>query len=139
MNVHPGLKAVIETVLVASPMAKSLGLELTDLAVDQIGMRMPFRPQNVTVAEMVHGGAIAGLIDTAGAVASASGIDPDGGLKGGATSAMTIHYLSPANGVDLAAKAIVIKRSISQTISEISVRGPDGQLVAKGVVTSRLF
>jgi uncharacterized protein (TIGR00369 family) len=86
---------------------------------------------------VVHGGAIATLVDVAGAAASASGAAPEVG--GGATSSLALSYLAPADGVDLAAEARVIQRGRSQTVSDVEVRDPSGRLVAKGLVTSRLF
>jgi acyl-coenzyme A thioesterase PaaI-like protein len=50
-----------------------------------------------------------------------------------------LSYLAPADGVDLAAEARVIQRGRSQTVSDVEVRDPSGRLVAKGLVTSRLF
>ena len=99
---------------------------------------MPFDTGNVTVGRIVHGGAIAALMDTVGAAASASAANMDE-VTGGATISLTISYVAAAEGADLVAEAVVIQRSKRQTVSDISVRTNDGTLVAKGMVTSRIF
>lgn len=137
MPTDPDLARVIEQVLLASPLAVRLGIVLDSLESERVALRMPFRPDNVTVGAVVHGGAIATLVDIAGAAASASGAPA--GTKGGATSSLSLSYLAPADGVDLAAEARVIQRGRSGTVSDVEVRDPTGRLVAKALVTSRLF
>lgn len=129
---------LVADVLIGSPFARTLGLVLDTLVVDRVVVRLPFGTRIVTVGRIVHGGVLASLIDVSGAAASASGCDP-AALGGGATSAMAISYLAPADGVDLAAEAVVVRRSRSQTVSDVTVRDPAGTIVAKALVTSRIF
>ena len=134
---EPNRRSLIEQVLMNSPLAQRLGIVAESLEVDRIVLAMPFRADNVTVGRIVHGGAIATLIDIAGAAASASGAPAE--MKGGATSSLTISYLAPADGVPLRAEARVVQRGRSQTVSDVEVRDDAGRLVAKALVTSRLF
>lgn len=152
----PRIQEFVEKVLINSPLGTRLGVRLQSLGPDHVEVLLPFDPDNVTVQEMVHGGAIATLIDIAGAIGSASNVDPEQ-RRGGATSSMTVNYLAAANGVDLVATGRVIQRSSRQTVTEVDVRaaghpaagepgagdpaagGGDGPLIAKGIVTSRLF
>jgi uncharacterized protein (TIGR00369 family) len=140
---HPDarIQEFVEKVLIHSPLGNKLGVRLQSLGPDRVEVLLPFDTGNVTVQEMVHGGAIATLIDIAGAIGSASNIDPEQ-RRGGATTNMTVNYLAAANGVDLVATGRVIQRSSRQTVTEVDVRAAgnqDGRLVAKGIVTSRLF
>jgi uncharacterized protein (TIGR00369 family) len=137
MPVDPKHVRLVTEILMGSALAQRLGIGLDTLEPDRVVLRMPFRPDNVTLGSVVHGGAIATLVDVAGAAASASGAAPEVG--GGATSSLALSYLAPADGVDLAAEARVIQRGRSQTVSDVEVRDPSGRLVAKGLVTSRLF
>src|SRR5690606_33380302 len=91
-----------------------------------------------TVGAIVHGGAIAALMDIAAACASASGV-ADGEVAGGATASMNISYLAAADGADLTAEAAIIQRSRRQTVADIDIRDQSGALIAKGVATSRFF
>lgn len=137
MPVEPKHARLVTEILMGSALARRLGIALDTLEPDRIVLRMPFRPDNVTVGSVVHGGAIATLVDVAGAAASAAGAAPE--VEGGATSSLALSYLAPADGVDLAAEARVIRRSRGQAVSDVEVRDPAGRLVAKALVTSRLF
>lgn len=128
----------IDEVLGKSPFAVMLGIEVVEAEPDRVRFRLPFKPALATVGAVVHGGAIATLIDIAGAAASGSGIDEDD-VIGGATSQIDVAYLVAADGCDLVAEAQVIQRSRSQTVSDVFVRDGAGQLIAKGMVTSRIF
>ena len=137
----PRIQEFVERVLIHSPLGTRLGIRLQSLGPDRVEVLLPFDTGNVTVQEVVHGGAIATLIDIAGAIGSASNVDPEQ-RRGAATSNMTVNYLAAANGVDLVATGRVIQRSSRQTVTEVDVRAAsdqDGRLVAKGIVTSRLF
>ena len=48
------------------PFFTLLGLQIEEVTPDCCRMRLPFRPELRTAAEVVHGGAIASLIDSAG-------------------------------------------------------------------------
>ncbi|HEU4985569.1 MAG TPA: PaaI family thioesterase [Rhizobiaceae bacterium] len=128
----------IDEVLAGSPLARHLGVTVCSVEQDRVILHLPFKPANVTVDDVVHGGVIATLIDIAGAAASASGIR-DSEASGGATATISISYLAAARSADLTAEAVVIQRSRTQTVSDVSVRDPSGVLVAKGMVTSRIF
>lgn len=135
---HAMARYWIDAVLAKSPFATILGVEVAEAEPNRVLMRLPFRADLATVGTIVHGGAIATLIDIAGAAASGSGINDDS-LSGGATSQLDVAYLIAADGCDLFAEALVIQRSGSQTVSDVFVRDGEGRLIAKGMVTSRLF
>ena len=136
-DVDARIRSLIEEVLIGSSLARRLGIALTRLEPDRVVLALPFRADNATVGTIVHGGAIATLIDVAGAAASASGAGPE--AKGGATSSLAISYLAPADHVPLTAEARVVQRGRTQTVSDVDVRDHAGRLVAKALVTSRLF
>jgi uncharacterized protein (TIGR00369 family) len=129
-------EAMIRDILMGSPVAKNLGVALDTLEVDRVVLRLPFSPANVTIGNIVHGGVVATLIDIAGAVASFSGA-PQGAM--GATSALAINYLAPADGTDLVAEARIVQRGRSQTVADVTVRDAAGRLVAKALSTNRIF
>lgn len=135
--VDPRMRGWIDQVLLSSPIARTLGIVLVSAAPDRIVLGLPFKPENITVGRIVHGGVIATLVDIAGAAASASGADADE-VTGGATGNFTLHYLAPADGVDLEAEAVVVQRSRRQTVSDITVRAGT-KVVAKALLTSAVF
>ena len=120
----------------AEPFFTLLGLEIAEVKKDFCRMRLPFRPQLRTAAEIVHGGAIASLIDSAGVVAVWSNVDPR--VARGATIGLTVNYLAAAERVDLTAEAQVIRRGRSVVFVDVDVTSPAGERIAKGQVTYKL-
>ena len=57
----------------SSPFVRLLGIELVDVGTDRAVVRLPFREDLVTIADVVHGGALASLIDTGGGVGRVGG------------------------------------------------------------------
>jgi len=118
------------------PFFTLLGLEIEEVTKDFCRMRLPFRPQLRTAAEIVHGGAIASLIDSAGVVAVWSNVDAS--VTRGATIDLTVNYMAAAEGVDLTAEAHVIRRGRSVVFVDVNVTSPAGERIAKGMVTYKL-
>ena len=87
--------------------------------------------------DVVHGGAIASLIDTAG-MASCWADDAEPESLSGSTVTLNVNYLAAARGQDLTAHAVVVRRGRSLVFSEVKVTEPDGRLVATGSVVQRL-
>ncbi|SDQ96442.1 uncharacterized domain 1-containing protein [Rhizobiales bacterium GAS191] len=127
----------IRLVLFGSPVARAFGVVLETLAVDRAVAVLPFKPENVTVGDIVHGGVIAAVIDIAGVAAALSGATVEG-LRGSATSQLSISYLAPAEAVALRAEAVVLRRGRRQAVVDVSVLAETG-LVAKALVTVALF
>ncbi|BCH33951.1 hypothetical protein MesoLjLc_58810 [Mesorhizobium sp. L-8-10] len=130
---HAIARRWIEDVLARSPFATPLGIEVVEAETGRVVMKLPFRPQLATAGSIAHGGAIATLIDVTGAAASASGL-ADGDAIGGATA-----NLAETDGCGLTTEALVIQRGRNQTVSDVTVRDEAGRLVAKAMVTSRIF
>ena len=120
-----------------SPLVQHLGIELRSLEPDRAELRMPYDPRLATVGDVVHGGAIASLIDTAGMAATWADPDVEPESVAGATVTMNVDFVAAAHGQDLLAVATVVRRGRSICFTEISVTEPDGRLVAKGSVVQR--
>ncbi|MBV9519283.1 MAG: PaaI family thioesterase [Hyphomicrobiales bacterium] len=135
--VDPRLAERIEQLLIGSPVARRLGIELQELVVDRATLSLPFRAENVTIEDIVHGGVIAALIDVAGVAAALSGAEFET-LRGSATGSLSISYLSPARSVALRAEAVVLRRGRRQVVIDVSVTA--GTIaVAKALATTLLF
>lgn len=137
MSIAPAIADRIQSLLIASPLGTRLGLTVVSLEPDRVVLGLPFQPGNVTVGSMVHGGAIAALIDVAGMSAAISNA-PAESQNRAATASLVVNYLGPANGVEIRAEAQVLKRGKSLVVSRITVRDIAGNLVADGTVTSKL-
>lgn len=126
----------MEEHLSADSFSALLGLQVEEARVDFCRLRMPFRPDLRTTAEVVHGGAIASLIDTAAVVAVWSNVDAD--TTRGATASLTVNYLAASGREDLIANAQVIRRGRSVVFVDVDVFTLRSERIAKGVVTYKL-
>jgi uncharacterized protein (TIGR00369 family) len=127
---------MIQQFIPSSPLVVLLGIELVAIEDGRAELKLPFRPELATLDDIVHGGAIASLIDTAGMAATWSD-DTEPDSLAGATVTLNVNYLSAARGQDLTAVATVSKRGRSIVFSDVLVTEPDGRLVASGSVVQR--
>jgi uncharacterized protein (TIGR00369 family) len=104
---------------------------------NQATLAMPFTESLVTIGTVVHGGAIASLIDTTAMVAAWSGAALPEKLRG-TTVGLSINYLTAASNEDLQATARVLQRGKNLVYLDVEVRGASGTLVAKGMVTYKI-
>ena len=79
------------------PFFELLGLQPEEVTPEFCRMRLPFKADLQQARGLVHGGAIASLIDSAAVLAiKAASTD----IIGGATVSMTVNYLAPAQQID---------------------------------------
>ena len=121
----------------ASPFVNKLGIVAEVLEPDHARLRLPWDPSNVTVGDMVHGGAIATLADLAVMAAAWSGAPVPESLRG-VTVSMALDYLAPARATDLFGVGKVLRRGKSLVNCEAEVMLPSGGLVAKAIATYKL-
>ncbi|HYZ66826.1 MAG TPA: hotdog fold thioesterase, partial [Mycobacterium sp.] len=91
---------VIAQFIPSSPFVAKLGIVADKLDADEVRLRLPWNPSNVTVGDMVHGGAIAALADVAVMAAAWAGADVSDPLRG-VTTSMSMQLLAPARATDL--------------------------------------
>jgi uncharacterized protein (TIGR00369 family) len=120
----------------SSPFAQKLGIALERIEDDAAVLRLPFTPSLATAGEVVHGGAIATLADTAATVVAWSAADV-ATIRNGATISLTVEYLAAATGSDLVAHARVSKRGRTLVFCEVDVFAGETDLVAKVLATYR--
>ena len=120
-----------------SPYVTHLGMQLTDLQPGVATLTLPFSEALVTIGTVMHGGAIASLIDTAAMVAAWSDIEVPEKVRG-TTVNLTVAYLAAAEQEDLQAIARVLRRGRNLVYLDVEVRGTSGNAVAKGLVTYKL-
>ena len=131
------VRSLVEKVIVGSAYGQLLGLVLERCETDHVVVRMPYRNEVTTVGDTVHGGAIAGLVDTA-ATAAFWAKDGLGRDARGTTIGFSLSFLSAGRGVDLVADARVRRRGRGICNGEVIVRDPDGRDVAQAIVTYKL-
>lgn len=133
------LEPLIREFIVGGPLGKLLGMSVEALEPERVVVRMSFRPEITTYGDVIHGGAIASLVDVAATAAVWHGADADK-VRRGTTVGFTVNYLAAGRGKDLVADARVVNRGKSLCVCEVKVRGTgeDGALVASALVTYKI-
>ncbi len=123
--------------LAGSPFVAKLGIRVDRIGDGEADLVLPFEASLATMADVVHGGALATLIDTAAAAAAWAGAEAPENLRG-STAAASIVYVGAARGRDVAASARVIRRGRNLVFVEVQATTPDGITIASGLVTYRI-
>jgi uncharacterized protein (TIGR00369 family) len=131
----PTRREAVSAFVPDSPLPAHLGIEVIALGDDRAELRMQFRPELATIDDIIHGGAIASLLDTAG-MAAAWADDTEPERLGGATVSLSIAYVDAARGCDLRAVGRVLRRGRSLCFVAVEVIGAD-TLVATGQLVHR--
>jgi uncharacterized protein (TIGR00369 family) len=128
---------VIAQFLPRSPFVVKLGIVADVLDDDEVRLRLPWDPCNVTIGDMVHGGAIATLADLTITAAAWCGADAPAGLRG-VTVSMALDYLAPARSTDVIGVGRVLRRGRSLVNCEAEIVDPRGTLIAKAIAVYKL-
>lgn len=131
-------REIIRDFIPSSPLVRHLGIELKTLEPDRAELLLPYRPELATMGDVVHGGAIATLIDTT-AMAAAWAHDEEAPESAtGSTISMTVEYVEAARGGDLLATGTPVRRGRSICFCDVTVTEPPGErVVAKGMAVYR--
>jgi uncharacterized protein (TIGR00369 family) len=132
----PTRREIIEAFIPSSPHAAQLGIRLASIGTDEAVLELPFKPELATLGEVVHGGAIGALIDTA-AMAAAWATDEVPESPAGSTVALSVNFAAAASGVDLRAEARVLRRGGRLSFCEVRVADPEETVIAHGIATYR--
>lgn len=110
-----------------------VGIEVDDVRVDYCRMSMPFRPELEQPMGIVHGGAIATLLDVVVVPAIGSILEPDVGYS---TVDMHVQYLTSLVGETAIAEGWVVKRGRSLIFCEAEIIGAtSGKTIARASLT----
>lgn len=120
-----------------TPYIEGLGILIEKWSPDGARLRLPFAAELTNDGTAYHGGAVASLVDTAGAAAVWAGHDFDKGMRA-ATISMTVNYVGGALGSDLVAESVCVKRGRELAFSEIRVTDADGRPVASATLVYRI-
>ena len=130
-------RVAMRDIMTSTPYIAGLGIVAERWDVDGVRLRLPFDERLTNDGAIYHGGAVASLVDTAGASAVFAGHDFDKGARA-ATVSMTVNYTGAGRSGDLIAEATCVKRGRDLHFSEIDVRDADGKLVATGSLVYRI-
>jgi uncharacterized protein (TIGR00369 family) len=126
----PTRMEVITGFIPTSPLPAALGIRLESIEPDRARLALPWSEPLATMADVVHGGAIATLADTAAMAAAWASDDVPESLTG-ATVSLTLDYLAAARG-NLVADAHVLRRGTRLVYVRVDVADGEGTVVAAG-------
>jgi len=122
----------IQKAITTVPFARLLGLELEDIASGTATLAVNIRKELTQNQGVVHGGAIASLIDTATAFAIISLLPPRENVT---TVDLAISYLRPAIGGRLKVVAKVIRAGRRLFVVSAEVFDTHGKLITTALST----
>lgn len=120
-----------------SPFVGYLTIELVALEPDKATLRLPYDRTVTTIGTVVHGGAIATLMDSAGAAAAWSDAAVPANIRG-TTVSLTVTYLAAATDEDVLATARVLSRGRNLVYLDIEATTASGKAVARGLATYKI-
>ena len=112
-----------------------VGLQLEEVRADYCRMRLPYRPELDQPHGVVHGGAIATLIDTVVVPAVGAAYEPGWEY---ATVTMDVQYLAAGVREDAVAEGWVVQRGRTLVFCRAEVATASGRLAATGSLTYRV-
>jgi uncharacterized protein (TIGR00369 family) len=133
---QPTRREIIEAFIPNSPHVAELGIRVISIGSDEAVLELPYKPALATIGNVVHGGAVGALIDTA-AMAAAWATDEVPENPAGSTVALSVNFAAAADGVDLRAEGRVASRGGRLSFCEVRVTDPQGAVVAHGIATYR--
>ncbi len=121
-----------------SEYARKLGIVCDRVEDDRAVYSMPFRQDNTTVADVVHGGAISSLADVAATGAAWSTIAEPAHYRG-ITIDLSLSFISAARSSAIVADARVVKRGGTVCFCDVELTAAgSGELIAKCKVVYKL-
>ncbi len=125
-------------VIAAMPFTKHLAMEFAEGGEGYARIRMRYQDENSTAGQALHGGALASLIDTTGAMAAWTTAQIATPKYFGSTVGVNVNYLSGAIGEDVFAEGRILKRGKEIIYSDVRVTNEAGKLLAQGTVVYRI-
>jgi acyl-CoA thioesterase len=114
------------------PYASHLGMRMTSISSGMATISLSVREELKQPHGLLHGGAIASLIDTATAFASFTVI---GEGEKTATSDLTVHFLRPVTNGEVSCTARVIKTGKRMVVINAEVVDSTGEVVATAITS----
>ncbi|MFN0123060.1 MAG: PaaI family thioesterase [Blastocatellia bacterium] len=133
MEITPEIFAKIQDKFEHNPFPRSIGIELDAMEHGRARLSMDVTDRHLQLAGIMHGGAIATLIDTAVAFAIVSTSEPGAGFS---TIELKINYLSPIQkGGRITANAWLVRDGRRIVVAECDVHDAGGKHTARGLLT----
>lgn len=126
----------LKQIISGIPYAQQLGVTIERSVEGKARLVLPWVSSNANLYGVLHGGAIAGIIDVAGAVAAFSLVGAKSPLV---TVDLNVTYIAAVQGVTVYADGTVLHRGKRLMVSDVEIVDDKGKLYAKGRVTYMLL
>src|SRR2546425_11422614 len=113
------------------PSQAQLGMEFVEGAEGYAKLRLPYKKENSTVGDALHGGAISSLIDTPGAMAAWTTAELGNPRYFGSTVGINVNYLSGAIGEKIFPEGRGLKRGKETIYPDVRRTNAAGKLLAQ--------
>lgn len=120
--------AHLSRIFAEAPVSRWLGQELVSCGDGRARVRLPFKPEFLQGLNVIHGGIIGAMADTAGYFAAAS-LVPDGATP---TIEFKINLVASAREEALIAEGTVMHRGRTMITVQMHVTGEKDRLIALG-------
>jgi acyl-CoA thioesterase len=127
-----GELARLEAAFAEVNFARLLGLEIVELRRGEAALSMRVRPELTRMTGIVHGGAVASLMDSASAFAVLTLLGPE---EQTVTVDLTLHFLRPVSAGRIEARARVLRAGRRVCTVSIEATTDSGKLVATALTT----
>ncbi|HXG66139.1 MAG TPA: PaaI family thioesterase [Blastocatellia bacterium] len=132
MEITPERERAIREKFQTNHFPKYLGIELDSMEPGRARLSVAVKPELLQLQGVMHGGAIASLVDTAVAFAIISVSEPEDRFT---TVEMKVNYLSPIREGRAVADARLIRNGRRIIVADCDVYDANGKLAAKGLLT----
>ena len=132
MKITPEREKAIREKFQTNHFPKSLGIEIDEIEQGRARLSVEVRRELLQLQGVMHGGAIASLIDTAVAFAIIGASDPADRFT---TVEMKVNYLSSIREGRVTAEAKLIRDGRRIIVADCDVFDQSGRLAAKGLLT----
>ena len=132
MEITPEREQIIREKFQTNHFPRLLGIEIDSIEPSRARLSVEVRQELLQLQGVMHGGAIASLIDTAVAFAIISVSEPQDRFT---TVEMKVNYLSAIREGRVVADARLIRDGRRIIVADCDVFDSQGRLVAKGLLT----
>jgi acyl-CoA thioesterase len=132
MEITPERLRLVREKFETNHFPRSLGIELDSIEEGRARLSLEVKRQHLQLAGVMHGGAIATIIDTAVAFAIVGASEPNARFT---TIEMKVNYLSAIQEGRIVADAKLIRDGRRIVVAECDVFDSNGRLAAKGLLT----
>lgn len=112
----------------ALPLARLLGIEITEASPERVVARLLVREEVCTAGSILHGGAFMALADTAGAVGAFLNL-PEGARTTTIESKTNFLGAAPV-GTEVTAESVPVHRGRRSSVWQTRITDPSGKLLA---------